>query len=45
MLKKFHASQLREIGLNMDTIDTLQGRTKIEVRESYFFDNNEEGDF
>ena len=41
MLRKFHASQLRENGLNMDTIDALQGRAKSEVRESYFFDNPE----
>ena len=41
MLRKFHASQLRESGLDMDTIDALQGRAKTEVRQSYFFDNPE----
>ena len=41
MLRKFHASQLRESGLNMDTIYALQGRAKTEVRKSYFFDNPE----
>ena len=41
MLRKFHASQLRESGLDMDIIDALQGRAKTEVRQSYFFDNPE----
>lgn len=41
MMRKFHASQLRESGLDMDTIDALQGRSKTPVRKSYFFDNPE----
>ncbi|MBR0370632.1 MAG: site-specific integrase [Methanobrevibacter sp.] len=41
MMRKFHASQLRESGLDMDTIDALQGKSKTQVRKSYFFDNPE----
>lgn len=44
MLRKFHASQLHtgENPLSLDEIDSLQGRSKNTVRESYYFDNPED---
>ena len=41
MLRKFHASQLHsgDYPLSLDEIDSLQGRSKNTVRESYYFDN------
>ena len=43
-LRKFHASQLHsgENHLTLDEIDSLQGRSKNTIRESYFFDNPED---
>lgn len=45
MLRKFHASNLykgtNENGLNMDTIDALQGRSKDKTRSSYFIEDPE----
>ena len=44
MLRKFHASNLArgENGLSLDEIDSLQGRTKDNVRKSYYFDDPKE---
>jgi len=42
MLRKFHASQLYNAGLNIDQIDALQGRSKNKTRTSYFMENPEE---
>ena len=44
MLRKFHASNLArgENGLSLDEIDSLQGRTKDNVRQSYYFDDPKE---
>ena len=44
MLRKFHASQLHsgDYPLSLDEIDSLQGRSKNTVRESYYFDNPED---
>ena len=41
MLRKFHASNLArgENGLSLDEIDSLQGRCKDNVRQSYYFDD------
>ena len=41
MLRKFHASQLHsgKYPLSLDEIDSLQGRSKNMIRESYYFDN------
>ena len=41
MLRKFHASQLHsgDYPLSLDEIDSLQGRSKNTIRESYYFDN------
>jgi len=41
MLRKFHASQLHsgKYPLSLDEIDSLQGRSKNIIRESYYFDN------
>lgn len=43
MLRKFHASNLYKgndkNGLDMDTIDALQGRTKDKTRNSYFIED------
>ena len=41
MLRKFHASHLynAENGLSLDEIDSLQGRSKNIIRESYYFDD------
>ena len=43
MLRKFHASNLArgENGLTLDEIDSLQGRSKDNVRQSYYFDDPE----
>ena len=44
MLRKFHASNLArgENGLSLDEIDSLQGRSKDNVRQSYYFDDPKE---
>ena len=44
MLRKFHASNLArgENGLTLDEIDSLQGRCKDNVRQSYYFDDPKE---
>ena len=44
MLRKYHASHLynAENGLSLDEIDSLQGRSKNTVRESYYFNNTED---
>ena len=44
MLRKFHASNLArgENGLTLDEIDSLQGRSKDNVRQSYYFDDPKE---
>lgn len=44
MLRKFHASRLynAENGLSLDEIDSLQGRSKNIVRESYYFNSTED---
>ena len=44
MLRKWHASRLynAENGLSLNEIDSLQGRTKQTVQQSYYFDNVEE---
>ena len=44
MLRKFHASNLArgENGLSLDEIDSLQGRCKDNVRQSYYFDDPKE---
>ena len=44
MLRKFHASNLQrgENGLTIEEIDSLQGRTKKQVHDSYFFDDPQE---
>lgn len=44
MLRKFHASHLRmgNHPLTIDEIDSLQGRSKDAIRESYFMDNPNE---
>ena len=44
MLRKFHASQLHsgKYPLSLDEIDSLQGRSKNIIRESYYFDNPED---
>ena len=44
MLRKWHASRLynAENGLSLNEIDSLQGRTKQTVQQSYYFDNIEE---
>ena len=44
MLRKFHATSLHsgENGLSLDEIDSLQGRGKDNIRESYFLDNPED---
>ena len=44
MLRKFHASNLArgENGLSLDEIDSLQGRSKDNVRQSYYFDDPHE---
>ena len=44
MLRKFHASNLArgENGLSLDEIDSLQGRIKDNVRQSYYFDDPHE---
>lgn len=41
MLRKFHASQLHsgKYSLSLDEIDSLQGRSKDIVRQTYFIDN------
>ena len=41
MFRKFHASQLHsgKYSLSLDEIDSLQGRSKNIVRESYYLDN------
>jgi integrase len=43
-LRKFHASQLynAENGLTLDEIDSLQGRVKKTIQQSYYFDNTED---
>ena len=44
MLRKFHASNLynAENGLSLDEIDSLQGRSKNIIRESYYFNSVED---
>ena len=44
MLRKFHASHLynAENGLSLDEIDSLQGRSKNIIRESYYFNSVED---
>ena len=44
MLRKFHASNLynAENGLSLDEIDSLQGRSKNTIRESYYFNSVED---
>ena len=39
MLRKFFASNMVKSGLPMETVNTLEGRTKGNVNESYFFDD------
>ena len=41
MLRKYHASQLHngENGLSLEEIDSLQGRSKQKIHETYFLDN------
>ena len=43
-LRKFHASQLHsgENSLSLDEIDSLQGRGKNMIQQSYYFDNPED---
>lgn len=41
MLRKFHASRLRNDGMSMDIVDSLQGRSKNNVHRAYFLDSIE----
>jgi len=44
MLRKYHASRLynAENGLSLDEIDSLQGRSKNTIRQSYYFTNTDD---
>ena len=44
MLRKFHASRLynAENGLSLDEIDSLQGRSKNTIQQSYYFNSTED---
>lgn len=39
MLRKFHASRLHNAGMSIDTVDSLQGRSKNNVHKAYFLDD------
>jgi integrase len=39
MLRKFHATTLLNSGLSMEQVDSLQGRSKNKVHQSYFLDD------
>ena len=39
MLRKFHASSLHNDGMNLDEINSMQGKSRNRTDESYFFDD------
>lgn len=39
MLRKFHASSLRNDGMSIDEINSMQGKSRNRTDESYFFDD------
>ena len=39
MLRKYHASSLKNSGMTIEDINSLQGKTRNSTDESYFFDN------
>lgn len=39
MLRKFHASSLRNDGMSLDEINSMQGKSRNSTDESYFFDD------
>ncbi len=40
--RKFHASNLKKDGMNMDDINSIQGKGKSTINEPYFFDSPEQ---
>ena len=39
MLRKFHASSLKNDGMSLDEINSMQGKSRTRTDESYFFDD------